>query len=96
MTPEGKVKAKVKKTLTELGAYYAMPIGSGFGNAGVPDFLVCYNGAFIGIETKANGGEPTKLQQKNLLDIILAGGHSLLINEANVDNLRNLLKKIHE
>jgi hypothetical protein len=96
MTPEGKVKAKVKKILAELGAYYAMPMGTGFGNAGVPDFLVCYRGLFIGLETKANGGEPTKLQQKNLLDIVLAGGHSLLVNEKNVDNLRNLLENLHD
>ena len=30
-TPESKVKKKVRETLNELGAYYAMPIGTGFG-----------------------------------------------------------------
>jgi pantoate kinase len=91
MTPEGKVKAKVKKTLLEIGAYYAMPIGTGFGNAGVPDFLVCVRGRFIGIECKANGGKPTALQLKNLADIEAAGGLAFIIDENNVAELRNFL-----
>ena len=38
-TPERKVKDKIKAILEKNGAYYAMPIGSGYGHAGVPDFL---------------------------------------------------------
>ena len=95
MTPEGKVKKKVKQVLLEMGAYYAMPIGTGFGNAGVPDFLVCHKGAFIGIETKANGNKPTALQLKNLADIEAAGGRALIVDETNVDNLRNILENNH-
>ena len=41
-TPEGKVKAKVKVILKELGAYYTMPVTGGFGTSGAPDFLVCF------------------------------------------------------
>jgi pantoate kinase len=47
MTPEAKVKAKVKKILMEMQAYYAMPMGTGFGNSGVSDFLVCKQGLFM-------------------------------------------------
>ena len=92
MTPESKVKAKVKKTLLEIGAYYAMPIGTGYGNAGVPDFLVCYKGVFVGIECKAHDNKPTALQLKNLADIESAGGTALIINETNVAELRNFLE----
>ena len=80
MTPEAKVKAKVKTTLKELGAYYAMPVGSGYGNSGVPDFLVCYRGRFVGIECKAGKGTTTALQDKNLQQIISAGGVTYVIN----------------
>ena len=73
-----------------------MPIGTGFGNAGVPDFLVCVNGRFIGIECKANGGTPTTLQLKNLANIRKAGGFAFVIDENNVDNLRNLLENLHD
>lgn len=92
MTPEGKVKAKVKKVLKELGAYYSMPIGGGFGNAGVPDFLICYKGRFIAIETKAKGGKPTALQVKNLNEIAQAGGWALVINEDTVGNLKSSIE----
>ncbi len=38
-TPEAKVKAKIKAILKAHNVYYAMPIGTGYGNSGVPDFL---------------------------------------------------------
>lgn len=37
-TPEALVKKKIKKILETHGVYYAMPVGSMYGNAGVPDF----------------------------------------------------------
>ena len=88
LTPERKVKDKVKKVLKELGAYYAMPATGGYGSSGVPDFLVCYRGRFFGLECKANGGKTTALQEKNLEDIRKNGGTALVINESNVDALR--------
>ena len=92
MTPEAKVKSKVKKILKEVGAYYAMPMGTGFGNAGVPDFLVCYRGVFFGIEVKANGNNATALQQHHMALIRKAGGRSFIVNETNVDDLRKELE----
>lgn len=92
MTPEGKVKAKVKKALAEIGAYYAMPMGTGFFSSGVPDFLVCYEGKFYGIECKANGNIPTALQLKHLEDIRKTGGVALVVDESNVNQLKELIK----
>jgi hypothetical protein len=90
-TPEAKVKAKVKVILKELGAYYTMPVTGGFGTSGAPDFLVCLNGRFVGIECKAGKGKPTALQEKNLHGIRQAGGQALVVNEENVENLREQL-----
>lgn len=94
MTPEAKVKAKVKRILAELGAYYAMPVTGGYGNSGVPDFLVCLRGRFYALECKANGGKTTALQEKHLADIRDAGGVSLVVHEANVENLRKELENV--
>lgn len=94
MTPEAKVKAKVKKILNEMGAYYAMPMGTGFGNSGVPDFLICIEGLFYAIECKANGNKPTALQLKHIDDIRKAGGIALVIDETNVENLRKELSHV--
>jgi hypothetical protein len=93
VTPEGKVKAKVKKILTDIGAYYAMPVGAGYGHAGTPDFLVCYRNQFLAIETKAKGNKPTALQEATMQRIRDAGGRVFVIDETNVDNLRKEIER---
>jgi pantoate kinase len=83
-TPEGKVKAKIKAILKEHNVYYAMPMGTGFGNSGVPDFLCCVNGEFLAIEAKAGKGKPTALQEKNMRDIAAAGGRALVVSDDSI------------
>jgi pantoate kinase len=84
-TPEKLVKEKIKKILKEHGAWYAMPMGTGYGNSGVPDFLCCVNGKFLAIEAKAGKGIPTALQEKNMRDIEKAGGRALVVNEKTLE-----------
>jgi hypothetical protein len=84
MTPERRVKAKVRKVLDALGAYYVMPVTGGYGNSGAPDFLVCLRGRFVGIECKAGKNTTTPLQEKNLRQIEKSGGVSLVVNDENV------------
>jgi pantoate kinase len=92
-TPEAKVKAKIKAILKAHSIYYAMPIGTGYGNSGVPDFLCCVNGKFVAIEAKAGKGEATALQLKNLSDINKAGGYTLIIRENNLEYLTNVISE---
>lgn len=91
-TPEAKVKDKIKKILKAHGVYYVMPIGSGYGNAGVPDFVCCYKGFFMAIEAKASGNRATTLQAKNLEEIIEARGVALVVNENNLHAIEGWLK----
>lgn len=91
-TPESKVKAKIKAILKANNIYYAMPIGTGYGNSGVPDFLCCVHGYFIAIEAKAGTGTTTALQEKNLRQIEASGGVSLVINENNLDDIEVHIK----
>jgi pantoate kinase len=90
-TPEVKVKKKIRKLLDDAGAYYAMPIGTGYGNSGVPDFLICHKGRFIAVEAKAGSNKPTALQELHLARIRAAGGIALVINETNLDLLQKEL-----
>ena len=91
LTPEGKVKDKIKKILKAHNIYYAMPHGAGFGNAGVPDFLCCVNGYFVAIEAKANGNAPTALQWNNLKEINASGGYTCVIDENNFGHLEAVI-----
>jgi hypothetical protein len=92
-TPEGKVKDKIKKILKAHNIYFAMPMGTGYGNAGVPDFLCCFDGKFIAIEAKANGGKVTALQQKNLSDIERSRGMAWVVDEDNIHVLELWIKE---
>jgi hypothetical protein len=92
-TPEAKVKAKIKAILKAHNIYYAMPIGTGYGNSGVPDFLCCVNGCFLAIEAKAGKGTTTALQLKNMQAINAAGGYTCIINETNLENLTNVISE---
>lgn len=91
-TPEKRVKRVVVAQLKEMGAYYFYPVTGGFGASGVPDIVVCYDGLFFGIECKAGKNKPTELQKKNLLDIELAGGMGLVVNEENMHSVAEQLR----
>lgn len=91
MTPEAKVKKQIRQIIDEFGAYYAMPIGTGYGQSGVPDFLICHKGRFIAVEAKAGKGKTTLLQEAHLERIRNAGGITLIINETNLQQLREQL-----
>jgi hypothetical protein len=87
MTPEGLVKKTIKAVLAHYKVYYAMPLGAGFGAAGVPDFLCCVDGIFLAVEAKAGKGKTTPLQDRQIAAIRSAGGHALVIRETNINEL---------
>ena len=94
MTPEGKVKKKVKKILDDIGAYHFSPMTAGYGRSGVPDIIACYKGKFIGIECKAGEGKLTLLQISNMKQINACGGLAIMVNEGNIESLLSLVKEI--
>lgn len=95
-TPEKKVKEAVVKILKEFNAYYFYPVLGGFGSSGVPDIVACFNGRFIGIECKAGKNEPTALQKKNLKAIAFTGGIPMVVNETNIEDVREVLDAISD
>ena len=94
MTPEGKVKKRVVDELKKYGVYYFCPRGTIMGRAGVPDFVCCYRGYFLSIETKAGKNKPTALQYREMAEIAKAGGVALVINEDNIDAISKALMTI--
>lgn len=90
-TPEALVKKKIKAILKAHNVYYAMPIGTGYGNSGVPDFLCCVNGKFLAIEAKAGKGKTTALQEKNLRQIQDSNGWSMVVDEESIEEVQIIL-----
>lgn len=91
MTPEAKVKAKIKDILKELGCYSFSPIGGAYSSRGVPDIIGCLHGIFFAIEAKAGKGKTTALQDRELQRIRDAGGVAMIVNEENLDSLKTVL-----
>jgi hypothetical protein len=85
MTPEGKVKDRIKKYLKEKKIYYIMPATGGYGSSGAPDIVVCHKGKFYGLEVKSGVNKPTELQLDNLNRIEDNGGYAFVVNETNTD-----------
>jgi hypothetical protein len=78
-TPEGKVKAKLRKLLNEYTGLYAYwPVPTGYGRTTL-DMLGCYRGRFFSVETKAEGKKPTLKQTLDLQTIERAMGRAFVI-----------------
>jgi hypothetical protein len=104
MTPEGKTKAAIKKLLKELGIFVYMPVQSGLGVVGIPDFVCCRPvkvtsdmvgktiGQFIGVEAKAPGKRGnTTANQKVVLEAIAEHGGTAVV----VDDVSQLKEILH-
>lgn len=86
-TPESKVKQQVKKVLKERGVWFYMPVAGPFSAHGIPDFVCCSEGRFLGVETKAPGKVNNLTEnQKRVIDEIRAHKGIVLV----VDNAKQL------
>lgn len=92
MTPEGAVKNRVKELLKGFGVWFYMPVSMGMGQHGIPDFVCCINGFFLGIECKADATKkPTQLQKLQMAAIRAAGGITMVIHNENLHELTAVL-----
>jgi len=81
MTPEGKVKKRVKHVLNSFeNVYFEMPVPTGYGKSGL-DFSCCVNGKALYIETKAPGEEPTPRQRETITKQLAAGATVFVISD---------------
>jgi len=90
-TPEGRTKVFVKTLLDRYkphGLWYFMPVSAGYGQQGIPDFIACFGGQFIAIETKSPNGNLTTLQALQLSLLQNAGAMVFVIKgTTNLDLL---------
>ena len=79
-TPEGVEKQDIDKFLKKLGperCWSFKPYMAGMGKSGVPDYCLCLNGCFWGIEVKRSGKKATVIQNRRMNEIERAGGHAV-------------------
>jgi Holliday junction resolvase len=84
MTPEGRVKKKVKELLDEYGAWYFMPYQAGFTRRGIPDIVGVLRGRMFAVETKAKGGRTTALQEQEMGKMDAQGCKTFVVEGENL------------
>ena len=83
MTPEGRVKAMLKRYLAEHGYYQYWPVPTGFGSITI-DCIACNEGQFYGFECKREGvRKPTVHQAAVMRQMRRAGAYTYLITLQN-------------
>lgn len=91
MTPEGRIKAKVKRALE--GYYRFMPVQNGMGAPSL-DFLYCIHGMFVAVETKVPGKKITDRQKLTAQQICESGGQVFVIRDEA--DIAFMLKSIND
>jgi hypothetical protein len=96
MTPEAKVKIWVDKWLDREmpGHWRYKPRGGPFGQAGTSDYLICWQGIFVALEIKAEGGELTALQLASLKCVERSGGIAAVIRGRDSARLAEVKRRV--
>lgn len=87
-TPEGKVKARLLKTLKAFGddCFYYMPVQNGMGQTGIPDVMAIIHRIPFAFECKATPKQhPTTRQAMALDRIHKAGGIAWVVDNESID-----------
>lgn len=96
MTPEGRVKEKIKAVLDNYGSdlYRYMPVPHGYGEQSL-DFIGCVHGVFFAIEAKRPGKHPTPRQEATIERMQAAGARVFVIrDEAGCKELEEWLQRV--
>ena len=84
-TPEGKVKDQVKSIIERIpSVYYFMPATGGYGRSGIPDIMGVVSGRAFAVECKANGGQLTALQNREIDKFVEAKGTAFVVDASSV------------
>lgn len=91
MQPEAVFSSKFRKRVEALPKTWAAKIVMS-SKSGTPDWLLCVNGKFIGVELKMRGNGPTKLQQYQIKEIKNAGGLAIVVYHDTLEEAIEAIK----
>lgn len=78
-TPEGLLKTKIRKMLTNKGIFWSSIQGGPGSKPGDPDLIICLNGRFVGLEVKSQSGRQSPIQKVRQEQIVNSGGEYHII-----------------
>lgn len=85
-------KNKITPWLKKQNIYYFKPRGGAYSSQrGVPDYILCVGGCFIGMEAKTDKGKLSALQELEAEKIQAAGGFPITVRPSNWDVVKTRL-----
>ena len=94
MGPEKTFETKIKNYLKEQGAWFVKFFANRMTKEGIPDILACLNGYFIGIEVKADNGQPSALQLHHCSEIRKAGGFAFVLYPSGFEEFKGFVSDL--
>lgn len=91
---EKQFETKVKEFLKKEKCWVLKTWSNGIQREGIPDLLVCCQGYFLGIELKAENGNPKELQLYNIREIRKADGIAIVLYPDQFDEFKRLIQMI--
>jgi len=86
-------KSRITPWLKENNIYYFKPRGGPYSTRkGVPDYILCIGGLFIGLEVKTEKGRLTAWQEEESEKIDAAGGTHLTVRPSNWEAIKSVIK----
>lgn len=86
------IKAVKEYLKTVDNCFYWKEHGSQYGQAGIPDIIICLDGRFIALEVKTAKGKVSILQQVTLRKIKNAGGIAEVVR--SVEEVKKIIERI--
>ena len=87
---------KVKKFLSDQGAWHVKYFANRMTKIGIPDILACVNGYFVAIEVKAPKGKPSELQKWNIEKIRDAEGIAIVLYPDQFDEFKKMIVTLNK
>lgn len=90
---EAEIIQSIKEYLKTVdNCFYWKEHGSQFGQAGIPDIIVCLNGKFVALEVKTEKGKVSVLQEITLRKIRNAEGIAEIVR--SVEDVKQIIKDL--
>lgn len=91
MAQEKQFETKIKKYLSEQGAYYVKFFANAYTKSGIPDIIACVKGYSVWIEVKAQNGKPSELQLYHCQKIREAGGFAFVLYPSGFEEFKKFI-----
>jgi hypothetical protein len=90
-------KNKITPWLKKQGIYYFKPRGGVYSSRrGIPDYCLCIQGRFIGLEVKTDKGQLSALQEIECEAIDRAGGHWSIVRPRTWESIKQYLLRLQK